>query len=313
MEKHEEILKKELGEELKVDVLLREYCTIGVGGLANFLYISKSIEDLINAVNIAWKNKIDFKVLGKGSNVIPSDYGFDGLIIVNESSSLAINQDKGEVIADSGVNISKLLSQTASQDLGGIEFLSGVPGTLGGAVYGNAGGKTAWIGDYVRSITLLEKISGELKVMRRDHDWMDFKYRSTILKDNLVGEEFKPIILSLKLRLAQKRRDSVLKEMRENQATKRETQPLSEKSAGSFFKNAGKLKEQSAGYMLDNSGAKKMSIGGAQVSKKHANFILNKKNSSAEDIRKLANRLKERVLENYHIELEEEVEYIGKW
>ncbi len=104
-----------------------------------------------------------------------------------------------------------------------------------------------------------------------------------------------------------------MKIIRENQEAKRESQPLGEKSAGSFFKNVGKLKEQSAGYMLDNSGAKKMNVGGASVYKKHANFIINNKNASAEDIRKLANRLRERVMENYHIELKEEIEYIGKW
>ncbi len=313
MDEKKEILLRELGSELKEDILLKEYCTIGVGGLANFLYIAKSIEDLILAVNVAWKNEIDYRVLGGGSNVIPSDFGFDGLVIINKTSSLAINQDKGEVIADSGINIAKLLSQTASQDLGGIEFLAGVPGTLGGAVYGNAGGKTAWIGDYVRSITLLENKDGELKVTRHDHDWMEFGYRETKLKKGYKGEDFKPVILSLKLRLAQKRRDGVLKIIRENQEAKRESQPLGEKSAGSFFKNVGKLKEQSAGYMLDNSGAKKMNVGGASVYKKHANFIINNKNASAEDIRKLANRLRERVMENYHIELKEEIEYIGKW
>lgn len=313
MNPKEEMLRIDLGGKLKTDVLLKDFVTIGVGGIADFLFVADDIEELVLAVNSAWKNDVEYKILGGGSNVIPSDFGFAGLVIVNKSSNLVINQDNGEVIADSGVSLSKLLSQTASEDLGGIEFLAGVPGTFGGAVYGNAGAKTSWIGDYVRSITLLEKKDDQIKVTRHDHDWMEFDYRSTKLKNSFKGEKFKPVILSIKLKLAQKRRDGVLKIVRENQKKKRETQPIGQKSAGSFFKNAGKLKEQSAGYMLDQSGAKKMNVGGAQVSKKHANFIINAKDASANDVRRLANRLRERVEEEYHVELEEEVEYIGKW
>lgn len=309
----EQELRNIIGNDLMTNVLMRDYTSIKVGGIADFFYLAKRVEDLVMAANAAFRLKIPFFILGGGYNVIFSDFGFSGLVIKNECSNIVVNKDSGEIIADSGLSLGKLLNIAASYDLGGLEFLAGVPGTIGGAIYNNAGSKILGIGDYVKSVTVLDERVGELKVLRHSHEWMEFVYRGSKLKHWAKNKTFRPVILTAKLQLAQKRKDEILKTMMENLEIKKETQPLSEKSAGSFFKNPGQVKEQAAGYLLDNSGAKKLRVGGAAVSKKHANFIINRKNASAKDIRILADEMRERVRRNYNITLEEEVEYVGKW
>lgn len=305
-------LKNRFGDVIQKSVLLSHHTTIGVGGIADFFYIAKSVKDLADVVNFAYQEKIPFLVIGWGSNIVVSDYGFNGLIIKNESERVVVNRERGEIMADSGIALGKLLMLAASNDLGGIEFLAGIPGTLAGAIYNNAGSKNAGIGDYVKSITCLEERGSELKIVRHDHEWINFKYRNSKLKSEYRGR-LKPVILTAKLRLAHKRKDEILRQIQDYIQYKKETQPLDSKSAGSFFKNPGIEAEQSAGYLLDHSGAKKLQFGGARVSLKHANFIVNTKNATAEDIRRLAESMRESVKNNYHITLEEEVEYIGKW
>lgn len=308
----QEELKDRLGGNLEFNVLMKDHTTMKVGGIADYFFVAKNIEDIVAAVNLAQKFNIPFAVIGDGSNIIVSDIGFKGLVIKNESKNIVINAERGEVIADSGISVSKLLNQVASYNLGGIEFLAGIPGTLGGAIYGNAGSSSAYIGNYVKSLTMLDLIRGELKVVRRTHEWMEFTYRSTKLK-RLPGDSFRPVILTAHLRLPQKRNDEILKSIQEYLALRKEKQPYGEKSAGSFFKNPGKLPEQAAGYLLDRSGAKKLKIGGAAISRKHANFLINAKDASAKDIKKLADSAKQLVFDNYDVLLEEEVEYFGEW
>jgi len=313
MDNAEMALKAHFGDRLKTNVLLKEYTTMGVGGISDYFFVADNIENLVDSVNFAYKNKIPFLILGDGSNVVVSDYGFPGLVIKNESSNIVINKEKGEIIADSGISLSKILNLAASKDLGGIEFLAGVPGRLGGCVHNNCGSKSNAIGDYVKSVTLLEEKSGKVIVTRHNAEWMDFDYRSTKLRNEFKNKFFKPVILTVKLRLARKRKDEILRGIRESLEWKRDTQPLTEKSSGSFFKNPGKIREQSAGFLLEKAGAKKLRSGGASVSKKHANFVINSKNASAKDIRRLADTMRQSVKDGYNIDLDEEVEYIGKW
>lgn len=313
MDTLEQELRGKLGDGLRTNVLTREHTSLHVGGIADFFYEVRNIEDLVSAANEAYQLKIPVLILGGGYNVVFSDFGFSGLVIKNECANIVVNKESGEIIADSGLSIGKILNISASYDLGGLEFLAGVPGTLGGALYNNAGSKSLGIGDYIKSVTVLEERMGKLAVMRHSHEWMEFVYRGSRLKDKNKNKVFKPVILTAKLQLAQKRKDEILRTIMENLESKKTTQPLSEKSAGSFFKNPGRVKEQAAGYLLENSGAKKLRVGGAVVSKKHANFIINRKNASAKDIRILADEMREAVKRNYNIVLEEEIEYLGKW
>ncbi len=312
MEIIQDELRDRLGEGLSFNQILAPHSTIGVGGSADYYFVAKSITDIVDSVNISRNFNIPFVVIGMGSNVIFSDLGFRGMVIENRSENIVVNAERGEVISDSGIHLSKLLNLVAAKNMGGIEFLAGVPGTLGGAIYGNAGSATSYIGDFVKSVTMLDMIRDELRVVKRTQAWMEFTYRSSKLK-RLPKNSFKPVILTASLRLPQKRNDEILKLIHENLKIKQNKQPYGEKSAGSFFKNLGKSPEQSAGYLLEKSGAKKLKVGGASFSKKHANFIINKGTASATDIKKLAEMARMAVVENFDLNLQEEVEYLGEW
>jgi len=311
---YREILSKEFGANLEERVPLSDHCSFRVGGVADYFLEAKDIGMLTEAVSIAFRNNIPFFVIGGGYNILPSDEGFRGLIIKNSSSNIVFNSDSSTVIVDSGLILGKMINLAASRDLGGLEFLFGVPGTIGGAIYGNAGAFNYEIGDFLKSVTMLASKDGKLAIVRHEADWLQMSYRSSRLKKeaNKIGQ-FAPVILTATLQLVQRRRDEILRMMQENLNKKKETQPLSEVSAGSFFKNAGPNRDMAAGYLLDQAGAKRMRVGGAAFSQKHANFLINRKRATASDLRFLAEKAKESVREKFGIELKEEIEYFGQW
>jgi len=296
--------------DAKHNVVLRDYVSLKVGGVADYFYIARDIGELTRAVTAAYKNQIPYFILAGGYNVVPSDSGFPGLVIKNESSNIVFGSGASTAIVDSGVHTSKLINLAASRDLGGLEFLFGVPGTVGGAIYGNAGAFNYEIGDFVKSVTLLIPQDGKILTETKPGDWMNFSYRSSRLKTSYKDQIFKPVILTVTLQLVQRRKDEIMRLVHDNLKQKRQNQPLEERSAGSFFKNPDKY---AAGYLLEEVGAKKLRAGGASFSKKHANFLVNKKNATASDVRELAEKAKELVGEKFNIPLEEEIEYIGRW
>lgn len=310
MQERENDLKRELGEKLQTNVVLREWVSIGVGGIADYFYVADSIDELVKAISVAIKFNLSYFILGGGYNVIPSDSGYPGLVIKNNSKNIAFSGENSQVVVDSGVNIGTLITQAASRDLGGLEFLFGVPGTVGGAVYGNAGAFGFEIGEFVKNLILLVPEKKDFRIVKRNHDWMNFSYRESKLKNINTEKNYKPVILTVIIQLIQRRHDEIAKIMQNNLTEKRKTQPLDEKSAGSFFKNPP---SGSAGLLLDQAGAKKLKVGGAGISKKHANFIINRKNATANQIRELAELAKETVENKFNVTLFEEVEYIGRW
>ncbi|MCL5795468.1 MAG: UDP-N-acetylmuramate dehydrogenase [Patescibacteria group bacterium] len=314
-------LKKILGKGLRENVPMREFTTMQVGGAADFVYIANSIDDLVKAVLAAKKTETPFIVLGGGSNVIASDSGFAGLIILNKSSNIAYLPEKSQVMVDSGVSLGSLVMSAAGHSLSGLEALVGIPGTVGGAVYGSAGAYRVELNSFVKSITLL---SVDGKIVRYRGDWLACAYRSTRLKRaKKEGKEI-PIILCVKLQLAHGKKDEILRKISQYQNMRNEKVPYDKPSSGSIFKNPGRVpasqslgkenpKMSSAGYLLEQIEAKKMHLNGAAVSKKHANFVINNKNAKASDIRKLIESLRAKVYDEFKIFLEEEVEYIGEW
>jgi len=306
----EEALRKVLGSDLKTNEPLRDYASIHVGGVADFFYVAKEVADLARACSAAYEIDLPFLVLGGGYNVVPSEAGFPGLVILNKTDNVIFSLDSSTVIVDSGVALSRLINLAAGRDCGGLEFLAGVPGTVGGAIYGNAGAVDQAIGDYVKSVTLLVPENDKMVATKKDKNYMNFSYRTTHLKSDFKDSKYKPVILTATIQLVQRRKDEIMRMLRNNIARKLDKQPVCEFSAGSFFKNP---KDQSAGMLLEKAGAKKMKVGGATFSGKHANFLINKKNASANDIRTLAEQAKAAVRDKYDVNLEEEVEYIGKW
>jgi len=296
--------------EAKHNVVLRDYVSLKVGGVADYFYMASNLDELTKAVTAAYKNQIPFFILAGGYNVVPSDSGFPGLVIKNESQNIVFGSGASTAIVDSGIHISKLINLAASRDLGGLEFLFGVPGTIGGAIYGNAGAFNYEIGDFVKSVTLLIPQDGKILTEIKPGGWMNFSYRNSRLKSDYKDQIFKPVILTITLQLVQRRKDEIMRLVHNNLKQKRLNQPMQETSAGSFFKNPDKY---TAGYLLEEAGVKKLRVGGALFSKKHANFLINKKNATASDVRELADKAKELVNEKFNIPLDEEIEYIGRW
>lgn len=303
-------LKTILGSELKEHVVLREFSAMKVGGVADYFYIAKNIDKLVQAVLAAKKLNINYAVLGGGSNVLISDFGFGGLVIVNKSSNIAVLKETGQIIVDSGVSLSRLIIEAVNNNLSGLEQLYGIYGTVGGAIYGNAGAFGAEICQLIKNITVL---SSSGKIVRYPSEYLEAGYRITKFKKLRQGGRDVPIILSAKFQLSHNKKEDILKKLSFYQKSRLEKQPYGEKSLGSIFKNPGQDKEKSAGYILDAIGAKKIKIGDAIVSKKHANFIINKGMAKASDIKMLIDQLKKAVLEQKNILLKEEIEYLGQW
>lgn len=319
----------EILPEIQEHVVMRHYNTWRVGGVADYFIQAKNIQDLTRIIKIAIENKIPYFILGNGSNILFSDYGFPGLVIKNSSSNIAVLKEKSQIIADSGVMLSRLITESISNDLSGLEFLYGVPGTVGGSLYGNAGAFGSSIGDYVNKVTLLmiDQETQIPKIMQFERSWMGFEYRSSKLKK--IKGKFKPVILSVRFQFSQNQKEIITKRLNQYQTMREGSQPIG-LSAGCVFRNpipkelknvTGKgtkgmpelPKERSAGYLLEQAGVKKMQVGSAEVSSKHANFIINKNGAKASDIRTLIEEMRERVRQKFNITLEEEIEYVGQW
>jgi len=310
-------------------VVMRDYTTFKVGGVADFFIEVKTIDELIRAVKAAIRLEMPYFILGNGSNVLFSDYGFAGLVIKNSTSNIAVMKEKSQIIADSGVMIPKLIMEAISNDLAGLGFLYGIPGTVGGAVYGNAGAYGAAIGDYVKSLTILQIDPEDRipKVIQQETSWMEFAYRSSKLK--ITKSKMKPVILTVRFQFSRNQKEELMRRLNKYQKERVEHQPIG-LSAGCVFKNPIPLelknitgagtkgmpelpKERTAGFMLEKSGVKKLRIGNAEVSDKHANFIINHDSAKANEIRSLIEVMREKVREKFDVILEEEIEYIGQW
>ncbi len=304
------MLEKILGDKLKKNVLLRNFSTLKVGGKAKYFFKAEKIEDLIEAVLVAKKYKNKYLVLGSGSNVVIGDKGFDGLVILNRTSNISFLLDKSQVIVDSGVMLMRLIAESAENNLGGLETLFGIPGTIGGAIYGNAGANKLQINQFIKSLTLLDT-SG--KIIRCSSKWLRSGYRTTKIKQLKDQKKETPIILTAKLQLMPAKKDVIINKMQYWQKIRIEKQPYDKFTCGSVFKNPGDGVAGSAGYIIDNCGLKGEQIGNARVSPKHANFIENiKGESNADEIKLLINNIKQKITEEKKIKLEEEIEYIGE-
>lgn len=327
-------LKKVLGEKLQEHVVLRSYTTMKVGGVADYFFEAKNVSDLMEAVLAARADKIPYFMLGGGSNVIVSDYGYSGLIIRNCSSNISVVRDKSQIIADSGANFGSVILKAVDNSLGGLEPLFGIYGSIGGAIYGNAEAYGTRIFDFVKSVTVL---NSQDKIVSYGADWFEPEYRSTKLKKeksfrsthsmNSVqassGQEKSDcIILTVRLQLAHNKREQLLENINKIKTLRDEKFSELGPSCGSIFRNPSNIetyknpdeaKKNSIGYILDQLEVKKCKVGGAGVYKKHANIIENQNNAKAIDIRNLIENIREKARSEKGIVLEEEVEYLGQW
>ncbi len=317
-------LKEKLGEGLKQKEPMKKHTWIRIGGPAEFFYYARNLDNLIKAVKIAQKKKIPYIVIGEGSNLIVSDVGFKGLVIKNEAAKLIF--EKNLAFTESGITLYGLIRKLAESSVGGLEFLAGIPGTLGGAIYGNAGAYGKCMADLVKNITVLDA-AGDIKQLKKED--FDFKYRQSILKTRAKIEKDyynRPVILSACLQIRPNNKESILRIV-ENYIKIKSKKIPKEPSAGCVFKNLKISDAESvdpqlkvfavedkipAGILIDKSNGKSERIGRLKVSEAHANFIINAGRGKAVDFVRLARRIKKKVREKFHIDLEEEIEYLGK-
>ena len=279
------------------DILLKEYTTFKIGGKADYFYAAKSYTSLIKAMEEAKQNNLPFFVLGNGSNILVSDAGFRGLVIKMEINEL--DKNGLEITAGAGVTIGSLLNFCKESNLSGLEFLSGIPATVGGAIWANIGAAANSIGNFVHEILILDKNNEVKKISGAK---AQFKYRDSIFK----RQSF--VILEVVFLLAAEKREIIEKKMKEFAQKKIKEQDTQNPSAGSVFKNPPGHK---AWELIDKAGLRGFKIGNAQVSEKHANFIVNTGQATASDVVMLISLIKQKVRDNLGVQLMEEIKYIG--
>jgi UDP-N-acetylmuramate dehydrogenase len=294
-------LSQALGSQLRRNVLLASHTTFGIGGNADLFYQAREPEELIRAVMNARNAGTPFFVLGGGSNLLVSDSGFRGLVIKNECSEIVA--DKESITCQSGALLADLVDAASKRSLSGLEFAAGIPGTVGGAARGNAGAFGVAIGDVLTRAVVLTA-SGKIEEV--DRDYFRFGYRDSRLKHTTE------VLLSVTFKLDRRDKGEIEQRISRNLSQRKESIPWQDKSAGCFFKNVdGPNGRIAAGYLLDQVGAKGMQEGDVRVSDLHANVLVNVGNGRAREVARLAQRLKEKVRQEFGIELQEEVVYIN--
>lgn len=275
--------------------LLKDCCTFGIGGPAKLYCEARSNEDLQEAIHFSKSQDLRYVVIGKGSNCLFDDRGFDGLVICNKTDFLH-NPRPGVYHASAGYSFALLGIKTAKDGCRGLEFASGIPASVGGAVYMNAGANGSETGDFLVSVQYLHDEGNITEIQKHQ---LVFSYRSSSFQ-NMKG-----IILSATFSLppsleARKKQLEIV-----NYRTK--TQPYGEKSAGCVFRNPPGY---AAGALIERSGLKGMQIGEAKISELHANFIVNMNHAKTEDVLALMKLIKEKVKDKTGIELESEIKVI---
>ena len=276
--------------KVKEDVDLKSYNTYKVSTKAKYLIEVKNEELLIDLLKYLKEKETEYYVLGNGSNVVLPQNDFSGVIIkLNEFNQIEIDDD--EVTVGAGVMLPKLVNETVNNCLVGLEWASGIPGTVGGSVVGNAGAYLSEVFDFIISVKVLENF--EIKeLLKKD---IEHSYRYTSLKNRKDI-----IVLSVKLKLEKGNSDESFKIMKNRMERRLESQPLEYPSAGSTFRNP---ENDYAGRLIEECGLKGKTIGGAMVSEKHANFIINYNNATPSDIRKLIKYVHEKVLKETNVDL----------
>lgn len=292
-----------LGKKLRQAVPLREYANFKVGGPADYFFAASTIDEITQAIGLAEQFDIPFYILGGGYNLLFDDEGFRGLMIKNCVRGVT-KTGETEIEAYSGMPIHELVRFCTENALEGFEFMAGIPGTVGGAVCGNAGAFERAIGSFLTEAQIMKK--GIVRVSE-DRAYFEFGYRRSRLRTS------RDLLLKAKFLLEKGNRKGIESKIAENLARREKKHPpKGEACAGSYFKNPvlPDGKRVPAARLLDKVGAKGLRIGGAAVFSDHANFIINQHEATTQDILRLAQELKKRVKQEFGIELEEEVIYL---
>lgn len=284
-----------LEEIVETDYPLAKRTWYGLGGAADYFIRPKNIKQLKEVVRRCSKNNIPIYVMGFGSNLLISDEGLRAAVIKLEAEQFSqIEFDGEEVTAWAGAELSKLVLTCVQKGLSGIEALTGIPGSVGGAVKMNAGGNFGDFGSVVESVTLMDL---EGNIFEKSKPELEFDYRRT----NITAK----FILSARLKLNESDPEQIMRTVKEIWIYKKNNQPLNTKNSGCIFRNP---QGGSAGALIDRAGLKGLRIGGAAVSEKHANFIIAEEGCRSSDVMKLIKDIQRKIKEQFDTELELEVE-----
>lgn len=303
------------------NIPLKPYTSFKVGGPAKYFCVVKNIKELEEVINFIEKNKINFFILGGGTNILIRDEGFDGIVIKPEFNYSNFFED-GRVIAGAGVLMPYLVYESCNLGYKGLEWAGGLPGTLAGAVRGNAGCFGSEIKDFVKSVKAVNLKNREMRIFEKEE--MNFDYRDSFFKKNPEW-----LIIEVELQLYPcYPKDELLKIMNEKIEYRKKNHPLEYSNAGSVFKNLNvnqvpeivyclaKEKNKIKGdkiptaFLIEELGLKGKKIGGAKISEKHSNFIINLGYAKSKDILELINFVKAEVYEKFKIILEEEIQIV---
>ncbi|MCE5259030.1 MAG: UDP-N-acetylmuramate dehydrogenase [Chloroflexi bacterium] len=299
----ETLKNKGYGPRLLADEPLSRHTTFGIGGPADWLVVVESVSELAELRLLARKYAVPALVIGEGSNILIADAGVRGLVIVNRCAGIEMPK-AGVLVAESGALLRKAARWSVERTWEGLEWASGVPGTIGGAVVGNAGAYGGCIAD---NLVWAELLHPDGRAERAANAALDYSYRSSALKR--LPSSARPLVLKAAFELKPGNAAELERRMQGYNHQRQERTP-SERSAGSVFKRTLQFP---AGFLIEQCGLKGYQIGGAQVSPLHANFIINTGGASASDVAELIALIQRRVQETHGQSLELEIEFIGAW
>ncbi len=290
-------IKKIMRGKVLLEEPLSRHTSFKIGGSASVWVEPLDVEDLMSVLEFLKGKKVPFLVLGSGTNVLVRDGGFGGVLIsMKKFSEMMVRENC--IAAGGGAGLGKVLEKALEAELTGLEFAAGIPGTVGGAVVTNAGGRTGEIGGLVRKVTVLGMERGMLSLSGKE---LGFAYRSCSLDTEII-------VIKVEIELCGGKKDEIKDRMDEVLGHKKKTQPLDCPCAGCIFKNPG---GRSAGGLIESAGLAGKEIGDARISTKHANFIVNLGRAKASDVICLMEMVETKIFERFGIKLEREIVIVG--
>ena len=286
-------------ENICLQESMASHTTFRIGGLADCFVQLENTEQLIKVQKYLSQVGVPFFILGNGSNLLVSDAGFRGVILQIGPKMNRVTVEGNVIVAQAGASMAQIARTAMEHELTGMEFASGIPGTIGGGVVMNAG---AYGGELSQIVTQVNVVNNEGEIMELDNETMEFGYRTSTIINNPFT------VTEVILRLEKGERRQIRERMEELAAKRREKQPLEYPSAGSTFKRPA---EHYAGQLIMEAGLRGFQCGGAKVSDKHCGFVINTGNATAEDVRKLIREVQARVKDQFNVDLETEVLFLG--
>ncbi|MDH4420083.1 MULTISPECIES: UDP-N-acetylmuramate dehydrogenase [Bacillus] len=295
-----ELIKANVGRVLVNEPLAR-YTTMKIGGPADILIVPKHVTGIEKTLQLVKKYKTKWTVIGRGSNLLVSDKGIEGVVIRLGEGLDHLEVENHRVRVGGGYPLIKLSTLLSRQGLAGLEFASGIPGSVGGAVYMNAGAHKSDISSILSKALILFE-NGTIEWLMNSE--MEFSYRTSVLQTKRPG-----IVLEAEFQLQVGEREEIIRNMQKNKDYRRETQPWNHPCAGSVFRNP---LPDFAGHLVEKAGLRGYRIGGAQISEMHGNFIINTGGASAQDVLSLIALIKHTIKDKFGLDMHTEVEIIGR-